>query len=152
MSATPPQNDRAGSRSPRGSRSEKPPADEEQQAYYSRFLGWLVLAIIVGYAGLQMPLPWRLLTLAASLFGVVGGVVLFVQSLRRKLSLVVTFGAALVTLSCGLFLLIAGVQVVFWEASDAFDTCVRSAVTERALDRCYSEYEQDVLSLIPGVP
>lgn len=126
--------------------------DEETRLFYSRFLGWLILAIVLGYAGLQMPLPWRLLSVAAGLFGVVGGVVLFVQCLRRKLSAVVLIGAVLVTVCCGLFLLTASLQLIFWDASAGFEECMRTAVTQRALDRCYSNYEEDMLSVLPGLP
>lgn len=152
MSAKPPPKDRAGSSSPGTSNPKTPSTEDQRQAYYLRFMGWLVLALIVGYAGLQLPLPWRVLTLAAGLCGAVGGTALFVQSLRKRLPVLITVGAVLITLSCVLFLITAGTQTIFWEASDTFETCLRSAVTQRAEAQCYSEYEQDVLSLLPGFP
>lgn len=152
MSAMPPNGGHSSTRSRREPGSQRPTADEETRSFYSRFLGWLMLAIILGYAGLQMPLPWRLLTVAAGLFGVAGGVVLFVQCLRRNLSAMVLIGAVLATLCCGLFLFVGGLQVIFWDASAAFEECLSTAVTQRAVDSCYNDYEQDVLSLIPGMP
>lgn len=128
----------------------RPPADESTRIFYSRLLGWLVLAMIVAYAGLQMPMPWRVMTVIVGGLGVVGGVVLFVSCIRRRLSTLVLIGSVLVTLSCGLFLIVAGAQTLFWEASVAFDECVRSAVTQRSVNHCYSQYEQDILSSIPG--
>lgn len=152
MTATPPGKPHSPAPSGKGSGSGKRSEDEQTRVFYSRFLGWLVLAIILGYAGLQMPLPWRLLSVAAGLFGVVGGVVLFIQSLRRKLSAIVLIGAVLVTLTCALFLLTASMQLIFWDASAGFEECMRAAVTQRAVDRCYSDYEEDMLSVIPGMP
>lgn len=148
MSATPPQNGHTASRGGGGSSQD----EADQRVYYSRFVGWLVLAVILAYAGLQMPLPWRLLTIAAGLIGVVGAVVLFVQALRKKLSAAMVICAVAVVLCCGLFVFTAGMQVTFWPASEAFETCMRHAVTQRALDQCYNDYEQDIFSLIPGMP
>lgn len=152
MSATPPPGPPTRPPSSGGSGSDKLSSEDQTRIFYSRFLGWLVLAIILAYTGLQLPLPWRLLTVVAGLVGVVGGVVLFVQAVRKKLSAVVLVGAVLATLSCGMFLLTAGTQTIFWEASQAYEECTRAAVTERSLDRCFSEYEQDVFSVFPNAP
>lgn len=152
MSSTPPPGQPSGPSKNGSSDPKLPPAEEASRIYYSRFLGWLVLAIIVAYAGLQMPLPWRVMTLLAALIGVVGGVVLFVQSLRRKLSAVVLIGAVLVTLSCGLFLATAGMQTIFWEASATFDECMRSALTQRSVNECFSQYEDEIFSSLTGAP
>lgn len=132
-----------------------PPArselDEQTRRFYSRFIGWLLLALIIGYAGLQMPLPWRLVTIAACLAGVVGAAVLLVQSIRKKLPATVLLGAVIFLVSCGFFLLSAGMQAIFWDASVMFDDCMRSAVTERAASRCFDEYEQNMLGSVPGM-
>ncbi|MGO1524369.1 MAG: hypothetical protein ACTHWO_05310 [Nesterenkonia sp.] len=152
MSSTPPHGQPSGPSKPSSPDPKRPTAEEEKRSYYSQFLGWLVLAIIVAYAGMQMPLPWRLMTLAAALVGVVGGVVLFVHCIRRKLSAVVLIGAVLVTLSCGLLLTTAGMQTIFWEASVSFDECMRSALTQRSMDQCTSQYEEEIFSSISGVP
>ena len=152
VTATPPGKPHSPAPSGKGSGPGKRSGDEQTRVFYSRFLGWLVLAIIVAYAGLQMPLPWRLMTLVAALIGVVGGVVLLVHCIRRKLSSLILIGAVMVTLSCSFFLVTAGVQTIFWEASATFDECMRSALTERSLNHCYSQYEQDIFSSIPGVP
>lgn len=133
------------------SKNDRPELDEETRRSYSRFIGWLLLVLIIAYAGLQMPLPWRLVTIAASLAGVVGAVVLLVQSIRRKLPAVMLIGAVIFLLCCGFFLFTAGMQAIFWEASVQFDDCLRSAVTERASARCFDEYEQDMLGTIPGL-
>ncbi|WP_300343648.1 hypothetical protein [Nesterenkonia sp.] len=149
MTATPPPSGPAAGSS--GSRP-RPPADEDTQRYYSRFLGWLVLAIILGYAGLQFPLPWRAVTVLASAAGLVGAVVLFIHCVRRRLSALMLIGAVMVSLCCGTFLVSAGAQLVFWEASAEFESCLNSAVTQRATDQCLDDYEQNIVSSIPGMP
>lgn len=133
------------------SKKEKPEPSEEERRFYARYIGWLLLALIVGYAGLQMPLPWRLVTIAASLAGLAGAITLLVLAIRKKLPAMVLIGSVIFAFSCGYFLLLAGMQTVFWEASVEFDDCMRSAITERATDRCFTEYEQDIIGTVPGL-
>jgi hypothetical protein len=132
-------------------KKERPELDDDTRRSYARIIGWLVLALVIAYAGLQMPVPWRLATIAASLVGVSVAVFLLVRSIRRKLPVTIMVGA-LVFITCfGFFLFTAGFQAIFWEASVQFDECLRSAVTERATQRCYDTYEQDMLDSIPGL-
>lgn len=152
MGAAPPPERSSGPSQPGGPNRRRHPADETARIYYSRFLGWLILAIIVAYVGLQMPLPWRVMTALAALIGVVGGLVLFVQCIRRKLPALVLIGAVLVTLSCGLFLATAGMQLIFWEASATFDECMRSALTQRSVNDCSTQYQDDIFSSLTGAP
>lgn len=152
MGATPPPERSPSPSEPGGPGRRRPTADETARIFYSRLLGWLMLAMIVAYAGLQMPLPWRVMTVLAALIGVVGGVVLFVQCIRRKLPGLVLIGAVLVTLSCGLFLTAAGVQTIFWEASATFDECMRAALTQRSANHCSSQYQDDIFSSLTGAP
>lgn len=152
MSSTDPQH-HASPGSPDTQAGKNPtPLSDDARRFYAQWTGWLVLAIVIGYAGLQMPLPWRIVTAVAALAGITGGIALFVQAIRRRLSALTLASAVAVTLCCGVFLVSAGTQLLFWEASAAYDACLSSAVTERATDRCYSDYEDAVMSSIPGVP
>lgn len=117
----------------------------------SRSIGWLLLAIIVSYTGLQLPLPWRLLALIAGLAGLVAGVVFLVQCFRRRLPALMHISAIAAVLCCGMFTMTATVQTVFWQATAAFDDCVDSALTERSERQCYTELEDDMTGLFPGM-
>lgn len=153
MSATPPTGEPTTPPVPGPSPSKRgPELDDERRRFYSRFLGWLLLTIILGYAGLQMPLPWRVVTVVASLAGVIGGVWLLVAALRKRLPALMPIAAILVVACSGFFLLTAGMQVIFWDATATFEECMNSAVTERATSRCFDEYEQDVFNSVPGIP
>ncbi|NLS10000.1 cytochrome d ubiquinol oxidase subunit II [Nesterenkonia sp. MY13] len=121
--------------------------DEETRARYRRWLGWLVLALVLGYAGLEMPMPWRVVTIVASLAGVIGAIVLLVKCLRAKAPAMLSVSAVVVMVCCGFFLLSAVMQAIFWNASVEFDECLRTAVTERATNACYEDYEQSITSL-----
>ncbi|WP_147383487.1 hypothetical protein [Nesterenkonia natronophila] len=132
-------------------RKERPELDDDTRRSYARLIGWLVLALVIAYAGLQMPLPWRLATIAASLVGVSLAVFLLVRSLRRRLPITIMVGALVFFTCFGFFLFTAGFQAIFWEASVQFDECLRSSVTERATQRCYDAYEQNMLDSIPGL-
>lgn len=129
-----------------------PSLDQDARRRYARWIGWLILVLIVGYAGLQMPLPWRFVTIAAALVGIGGGIALIVQCIRRRIWGLTCISAVLVTLCCSFFLLTAGMQVIFWEASVTFHDCLSAAVTDRAEQRCYTQYENDITSSIPGMP
>ncbi|WP_120003255.1 hypothetical protein [Nesterenkonia muleiensis] len=153
MSATPPPGQPAPpAQNPNTSpKKNRPELDEDARRFYSRFIGWLLLALIIAYGGLQMPLPWRLVTIVVSLGGAIGAAALLVQSIRRKLPPAVLIGSVILLVCCGFFLFTAGVQAIFWEASVQFDNCLRSAVTERATSRCFDQYEQDMIGSIPGM-
>ncbi|GAA1139270.1 hypothetical protein [Nesterenkonia lutea] len=125
--------------------------DEKTFRFYGRFTGWLVLALLLSYLGLQLPLPWRLLAVAAGLAGIVGGIVLLVQCLRRRLPIMMHISAILVLLSCGLFTFTATTQAIFWQATVEFEQCRDGALTERSMDRCLVEYEDGMLNSVPGL-
>lgn len=119
---------------------------------YARFTGWLVLALVVSYIGLQLPLPYRLLAVVAGLAGVVGAVVLLVQCIRRRLPTLIYVSAVATLLACGIFATTAAAQTLFWGATAEFDQCRSQALTERSMAQCYADYEESMLSMIPGMP
>lgn len=117
---------------------------------HARLMGWLVLAIIVAYGAFQLPLPWRLLSLAAGVAGVAGGIVLIVRCVKDKTPALFWISAVLVIICCGMFALLGAMQAMFWDASVIFDQCRVTAVTERGMARCFSEYQENMLSSVPG--
>lgn len=129
-----------------------PQGEAEALRNYSKYLGWLVLAIIVAYAGLQLPLPWRIVTILAGLIGLVGSIMLFIRCVRHRLPAMIYISSIVTASCCVFFLLTASTQAVFWEASVTFDDCLDAAVTDRAENLCYTEYEEDIMSSIPGIP
>lgn len=122
----------------------------EAQRPYARMTLWLLLAVIVAYAGLQAPLPYRLVAVAAGLAGVAGGIILVVQSLRKKLSVLMLLSGVIAVLACGMFAGTAAAQALFWEATVEFDECQSSALTERSMSRCFIEYEENMLDSVPS--
>lgn len=139
------------SMTPPPGRSRAADLDEKTFRFYGRFTGWLVLALLVSYLGLQLPLPWRLLAVVAGLFGLIGGIVLLVQCFRRRLPLMMHISAIAAILCCGLFTFAAGSQAIFWQATVDFDQCQASALTERSMERCLLDYEDGMTSSIPGL-
>ncbi|GAA1818258.1 hypothetical protein [Nesterenkonia flava] len=155
MSATPPPGPPAPApektRPERGSqRGGRPELDQEDAKSYARYTGWLLLAILVAYIGLQLPLPWRLLSAVAGLAGVVGAAALLVRCVRRRLPALVYISAGLTLICCGFFALTSTFQAIFWDATVTFETCQDAALTERATAACYREYEEGLLSFLSG--
>ena len=136
---------------PSPGRSRATDLDESTFRFYGRFTGWLVLALLLSYLGLQLPLPWRLLAVVAGLVGFIGGIILLVQCFRKRLPLMMHISAIAALLCCGIFTFTAGSQAIFWEATVDFDDCQASALTERSMDRCLLEYEDGMMSSIPGL-
>ncbi|WP_460689795.1 hypothetical protein [Nesterenkonia suensis] len=159
MSVTPPQQEqpRPGSENgpPDGGKPGRRRAvdlDQETFRRYARFTGWLVLALIVSYIGLQVPLPYRLLAVVAGLVGLIGGVVLLVQAIRRRLPMLMHVSGLVAIVCCGMFAATASAQAIFWGATVEFDQCRENAVTERSMAQCYLDYEEQMLTTIPGMP
>lgn len=135
-----------------GSEGKRPAeTDPEVLRRWSRSTGWLVLALVLAYIGLQVPLPWRLITPVAGLAGVVGGIVLLVMAIRRRLPAMIHVSAVAGILCCGLFGLTGAAQAVFWEATAAYDECRAESLTQQSSDQCLDDYEEDMLSTIPGM-
>lgn len=125
--------------------------DETTLRFYGRFSGWLVLALLLSYLGLQLPLPWRLLAVVAGVAGLAGAIVLLVQCLRRRLPVLMHISAIAVLLCCGIFAFTGVSQAIFWEATEDFDECRGSALTERSMNRCLLDYEDGMLNSVPGI-
>ncbi|MDZ5078988.1 hypothetical protein [Nesterenkonia sp. HG001] len=158
MSVTPPQQEQPRNSSensrPEGEKPGRRRAvdlDQETFRRYARFTGWLVVALIVAYIGLQAPLPYRLLAVAAGFVGLIGGVVLLVQAIRRRLPALILVSALAAIVCCGMFAATASAQVVFWGATAEFDQCRANALTERSMTQCYLDYEDQMLTTIPGM-
>lgn len=124
--------------------------EREAQRPYARMTLWLLLAVIVSYAALQAPLPYRVLAILAGLAGVGGGIYLLVQSLRKKLSVFMVLSGLITVLACGMFAGTATAQALFWDATVEFDQCREAALTERSMNRCYSEYEDNMRDSLPS--
>lgn len=159
MSVTPPQQEQPRSGSENGQSDGSKPgrrraADLDRDTFrrYARFTGWLALTLIVAYIGLQAPLPYRLLAVVAGFVGVVGGVVLLVQAIRRRLPALIHVSALAAIVCCGMFAATASAQVMFWGATAEFDQCRANALTERSMTQCYLDYEDQMLTTIPGMP
>lgn len=139
-----------GSGSGRG-RSKVTELDQETFRKYARRTGWLLLVLIVAYIGLQLPLPYRLIAVVAGLAGVVGGVLLLISCFRRRLPLLMHISAIAAILCCGMFSFTGGAQVLFWGATAEFDQCRSQALTERSMNQCYLDYEENMITSVPGI-
>lgn len=124
--------------------------DPEDMRAHLRFTGWILLAILLAWSALQLPLPYSIAAIPAGLSGVVLGIVLFIRCIRQKLPALIWPLAIVTVLGCGFFALSAGMQVIFWEQTAAFEACIDSAVTDRAISGCYTDYEQSIYSRLTG--
>lgn len=125
--------------------------DQDTFRKYARRTGWLLLLLIVSYIGLQLPLPYRLLAVLAGLAGVVGGALLLISCFRKRLPALMHVSAIAAVLCCAVFTFTGGAQALFWGATTEFDQCRVQALTERSMNQCYLDYEENMLSSVPGM-
>lgn len=125
--------------------------DQETFRKYARRTGWLLLMLIVSYIGLQLPLPYRLLAVVVGLAGIVSGILLLISCFRRRLPVLMHISAVAAILCCGMFSFTAGAQALFWGATEEFDQCRAQALTERSMNQCYLDYEENMITSVPGM-
>lgn len=137
---------------PSADKQKQPPTEEQLETArrHGRFLGWVILALIVAYGATLMPLPYKLFSPAAGLVGVVLAVVLLIKVIRARSGVLMIFSSVVAIVGCTMFTFMGTVQAIFWDDTVAFDQCISNSVTERSLERCAEDLEQGMISRIPG--
>ncbi|QCU78743.1 hypothetical protein E7744_11760 [Citricoccus sp. SGAir0253] len=127
------------------------PADPELARYRSLrdALVWLAGMLVLTYLSSVLVLPWKVVSLGFALAGIAVGVLALVRTARIASPWVLRMAAAAGLVGCALFGFVAAAQVVFWDATTSFERCTDGALTERAVQRCGSEYAEH-LGGIPG--
>ncbi|GAB3850365.1 hypothetical protein [Nesterenkonia populi] len=146
MTTTPPSGGQPGTTtSPSGAPAGGQRSPEKLRADL-KWLGWGMLAVVIAWGTAQLPLPYKLLAVAAGLAGIALGVLMLVRSVRVKAGAMMHLAAVFTGLCCGLLGISAGAQALFWEATAEFEACTERAVTDRAHNQCLQDYEDSMLS------
>ncbi|MFB9074053.1 hypothetical protein ACFFX0_23795 [Citricoccus parietis] len=96
-------------------------------------------------------MPWKAVSLAFALAGLIWGVVALVRTAHVKSPWVLRFATAAAMAGCAMFGFVASAQIIFWDATEQFEECTSSALTDRALENCSSTYtEQLGGTALPG--
>ncbi|MDI3331331.1 MAG: hypothetical protein QJR09_11465 [Micrococcus sp.] len=105
-------------------------------------LVWLAGMLLLTYLASVLPLPWKVVSLAFAAAGIAFGILALVRTARLPAPWLLRVGAVAGMAGCALFGFVAASQIVFWEATTAFEDCTAGAITERALERCSQEYTE----------
>lgn len=123
-------------------------ADEaEHRRRLSRLLLWQCGLLLCTLTSLGLVLPWKLLAAAFALAAVVVGVVAW-----RRTGRLSSPGPLRVMLGAGVLMgafvaVFALTPLLFWEASQAFDVCLRESLTLRATASCEAEFTRSMTGL-----
>ncbi|MGW9552562.1 hypothetical protein ACWG8W_16090 [Citricoccus zhacaiensis] len=112
---------------------------------------WVAGMLLLTYLSSVLTLPWKAVSLAFALAGLVWGVVALVRTAHVKSPWVLRFATAAAMAGCAMFGFVASAQIIFWDATEQFEECTSSALTDRALENCSSTYtEQLGGTALPG--
>ena len=103
---------------------------------------WLAGLVLLTYLSSALPLPWKPVTLVFAAAGLAWGVVALVRSTWVKSLWVLRLAPGAAMAGCLLFGSVAAAQVVFWDATEQFEECSTSALTDRALQNCTDDYAE----------
>ncbi|WP_344225678.1 hypothetical protein [Citricoccus alkalitolerans] len=124
------------------SQTESASIDPELKKYRSLrdALLWVAGMLLLTYLSSVLTLPWKAVSLAFALAGLVWGVVALVRTAHVKSPWVLRFATAAAMAGCAMFGFVASAQIIFWDATEQFEECTSSALTDRALENCSSTY------------
>ncbi|WP_313821026.1 hypothetical protein [Citricoccus sp.] len=103
---------------------------------------WVAGMLLLTYLSSVLTLPWKAVSLGFALAGLVWGVVALLRTAHVKSPGVLRFATAAAMAGCATFGFVASAQIVFWDATEQFEECTSSALTDRALENCSSTYTE----------
>lgn len=115
------------------------PTDEALRRSRSQLLA-LFGCLIGTYVASTLTLPAKALAIPFALAGVVFGILALRRVGKAGLSMLLPTAATVGMLGCLFFAGLVAAQMVFWDATVAYESCVSGALTDRALHLCSAEY------------
>lgn len=101
---------------------------------------WLVAALIATYAGLALPLPFKVIAPIFALLAVVLAIRIFRLASRGDHTMLVWLAGTAGLLGALFFGAVAGAQIILWEPTAAYERCLAEALTDTARAACETTY------------
>ncbi|GAA4108050.1 hypothetical protein [Enteractinococcus coprophilus] len=101
---------------------------------------WLVAALVATYAGLALPLPYKVIAPAFALAAVIAAVRIFRLAARGQDTMLVWLAGTAGLLGALFYGGIATSQIMLWEPTAAYEQCLAKALTDTAVARCEAAY------------
>ncbi|MGO1532127.1 MAG: hypothetical protein ACTHZ5_13100 [Micrococcaceae bacterium] len=119
----------------------EPASPPDETVRRARTLLLALFGCLIGtYFASTLTLPAKALALPFAVAGIVFGVLALRRVAKAGVSMLLPTAATAGMLGCLLFAGLVVAQMVFWEATVAFESCVSGALTDRALHQCSAEY------------
>lgn len=101
---------------------------------------WIVAALIATYAGLALPLPYKVLAPVFALAAVVAAIRLFRLASKGEQTMLVWLAGTAGLLGALFYGGVATSQIILWEPTAQYEQCLAEALTDSALAQCETEY------------
>lgn len=101
---------------------------------------WLVAALVATYAGLALPLPYKIIAPVCALAAVVASVRIFRLASKGEHTMLVWLAGTAGLLGALFYGGVATSQIILWEPTAAYEHCLSQALTETAFARCEADY------------
>lgn len=105
---------------------------------------WLVAGLIATYAGLGLPLPYKVVSPIFALISVVLAIRLFRRAAAGQHTMLVWLAGTAGLLGALFFGGVATSQIILWEPTATYEQCVANALTDSSQARCETEYTQQL--------
>lgn len=105
---------------------------------------WVAGMLLLTYLSSVLTLPWKALSLLFAAAGLVWGVVALVRTAHVRSPWVLRLATAAAMAGCAVFGFVSTAQILFWDATEQFETCTSSALTDRALQGCTGTYTEQL--------
>lgn len=128
------------------SQTDSPRTDPDLTKYRSLrdALLWVAGMLLLTYLSSVLTLPWKSVALLFAVAGLVWGVVALVRTAHVKSPWPLRLATAAAMAGCAVFGFVASAQILFWDATEQFEDCTSSALTDRSLENCTGTYTEQL--------
>ncbi len=125
---------------------ESPRTDPELARYRSLrdAMLWVAGMVLLTYLSSTLTLPFKPVALLFAAAGLVWGGVALARTARVGSPWVLRLATGAAMAGCLFFGVVAAAQVVFWGATEQFEACTASALTDRAQQQCTDDYSEQL--------
>lgn len=116
------------------------PHDRSERRRLADRILWLVAALIATYAGIALPLPFKVVAPVFALAAMFAGIRLLREAARGEHTMLVWLAGTAGILGALFFGGIAVSQIILWEPTAAYEHCLAEALTDTARLRCETQY------------
>lgn len=110
---------------------------------------WVAGMLLLTYLSSVLTLPWKTVSLVFAAAGVVWGVVALIRTAHVTSPWVLRFATLAAMVGCALFGFVSSAQIIFWDATEQFEDCTSSALTDRAAENCSRSYTSQLGGTLP---